>query len=1284
MNCKWMKRLTVSIIAVMACNAWSATNDFVFTNNLGFVSLAPNREVSLYPRLKVTPVRKTIFSGDTITFTAEGSTNDTIWFLTDNFSGATLSATQQHALSYIAGPTNSCVDVVEAWDGDNQFGRAYVNIISPADAAMAGKAVVIAGRQSAGEPLWPATDYLADNAYNTLLYRGFSRNNIQYLSPVTNQDVDGDGEFNDVDLYCNAENVSNTFNAWMDVTPPDRLFVYLVDHGGDTGGEGYFILNSSDRLQAANLDRWLDDLQNTYTTEVTVVIDCCYAGSLIDEMSYTGTAKRVLIASANTNEPAYFIAGGLVSFSDAFFSGIMLGYTIDQSYELARDAVSSYQLASTAGSSGEGIYLGATYIAGRDIPQIGTVCGDQILIGTTRAILWADDVVSDYGDVGRVWCSIIPPNHNPNPLIPVDTIPEIDLEYNQQEGRYEGEYEGFTEEGSYKVLYYARDIWDSVSLPSQSYVIQQGFDERIILAACGSTNSANWLAIDAVARNTYNVCRRRLFTPEKIFYLTQTTNQDVYADGTNDVDALLTRGELRMAVTNWTVSVTNADKLTLFLLGEGTNDTLRLNATEYITASELDSWLDNYQISNRQVNVIMDFHGSGAFITRLAALSNRICIASASSNSPALFHNSGYVNFTRFFMSYIEQGVNIGMSFSLASRYVRRASITTWQHPLLEDSGNGIPNNKNEDGLIALLSHIGSAFVTGDEYAPTIGSVMTNIVLESTNSATFWAADVTDADGISKVWCIVSPPDLRGDSNDLVQVDMPYQAGAERYEGTYTNFCLEGAYVLTYYAMDNAGAVSLPAQGRVVRVNATHVPQVISLGHSDAYEVDDSWRAASDYEVIQIHNFHTSADEDWIRFFAPTGLALELNATLMSTNLDIAMELYVEETNNTLRLVDRSDGLYGWLDEFLNLPSPSNRFYYVRIMQNSVANWSPGNYSFSIFNRLGGAYLVVVSVNGITGQGLPAGTRIRVDSSFYDYNGLSKTFQNQSGWHTVGITNLPAGYYADQDPVTPNQVINLANIGYGNPRWVNMDGVTYRGLTFRFTPYARARGSVYDMGTGARLTNAALSFSGTILGSNLVYNGYPGFAAYKQRWYSQVDGAFPTNVLLPAANFNMTISCSGYNDKTVPNAILNVSPSDVVDLGRQYLTPTDTDADGLPNFWETLYSVADPAVDSDGDGMNNLVEYQTGTNPTNASSVFAYDQNPAVSANDIELSWFTVPGRTYRVLHSDDLLAGTDGWTVCYGPQEASAGQTRMSWTDTGATALSNRCYCIEVLIITP
>ena len=59
--------------------------------------------------------------------------------------------------------------------------------------AQPGKQIVIAGGKGPSDPLAPVTGYLGNLAYNTLLYRGYAKNNVRYLNPVTGQDVDGNG-----------------------------------------------------------------------------------------------------------------------------------------------------------------------------------------------------------------------------------------------------------------------------------------------------------------------------------------------------------------------------------------------------------------------------------------------------------------------------------------------------------------------------------------------------------------------------------------------------------------------------------------------------------------------------------------------------------------------------------------------------------------------------------------------------------------------------------------------------------------------------------------------------------------------------------------------------------------------------------------------------------------------------------------------------------------------------------------------------------------------------------
>lgn len=87
----------------------------------------------------------------------------------------------------------------------------------------------------------------------------------------------------------------------------------------------------------------------------------------------------------------------------------------------------------------------------------------------------------------------------------------------------------------------------------------------------------------------------------------------------------------------------------------------------------------------------------------------------------------------------------------------------------------------------------------------------------------------------------------------------------------------------------------------------------------------------------------------------------------------------------------------------------------------------------------------------------------------------------------------------------------------------------------------------------------------------------------------------------------------------------------------------DIDSDEMPDHWEVDYfggiSNAVAAVDSDGDGVNNLSEYISGHDPTNADSFFEMTGFETLNAGHTSfiVNWNAVSGRVYCVLWSHDL-----------------------------------------------
>ena len=84
------------------------------------------------------------------------------------------------------------------------------------------------------------------------------------------------------------------------------------------------------------------------------------------------------------------------------------------------------------------------------------------------------------------------------------------------------------------------------------------------------------------------------------------------------------------------------------------------------------------------------------------------------------------------------------------------------------------------------------------------------------------------------------------------------------------------------------------------------------------------------------------------------------------------------------------------------------------------------------------------------------------------------------------------------------------------------------------------------------------------------------------------------------------------------------------------MTPTVTPPLTAFQQWQILYfnttnnPNGDPSADPDGDGQNNLAEFLSGTNPTNAASGFRII-SAAQQSNDVVITWTTVGGFTNAV-----------------------------------------------------
>jgi hypothetical protein len=130
-------------------------------------------------------------------------------------------------------------------------------------------------------------------------------------------------------------------------------------------------------------------------------------------------------------------------------------------------------------------------------------------------------------------------------------------------------------------------------------------------------------------------------------------------------------------------------------------------------------------------------------------------------------------------------------------------------------------------------------------------------------------------------------------------------------------------------------------------------------------------------------------------------------------------------------------------------------------------------------------------------------------------------------------------------------------------------------------------------------------------------------------------------------------------------AILN--PPTTMDLEVSIVRDLDSEPDGLPDDWEMFY-FGDldefAGSDPDGDGASNLVEYESGTEPTQAASVFQIAAVRRNTAGEAVLQWPNLPSRNFVVEFGDAF----SNWQTVANPPLIFHSPAIAEWTDTSGT----------------
>ncbi|MEZ4525786.1 MAG: C13 family peptidase [Desulfobacterales bacterium] len=329
----------------------------------------------------------------------------------------------------------------------------------------------------------------------------------------------------------------------------------------------------------------------------------------------------------------------------------------------------------------------------------------------------------------------------------------------------------------------------------------------------------------------------------------------------------------------------------VFLTDHGKNGTFRMNETDILTASELDGWLDTLQGKiTGKIIVIYDACNAGSFLPVLAA-PDRIVISSTEENEDAWFISQGSVSFSSFFWTDVFSGKCIADAFERAAAALNAA--VPLQNPLLDGNGNGTGNEQPDYDAAADVQIANAADYHQD--APVFTAFSAEISPDDANAALL-SAEVTDPDGLSRVWTVIHPPDFDPGENSTV-LEMPtvelLPAGGDRFEGRFEGIASGGNYSVLYYARDRQGGVSAAGPETLSSGDSLRRRAVIVAGNAGA-DLLDEVNANADLAIDALV-FQGYSENDILRLSSDAALT-DLRNAVTAWGADNAKDIVIYMT----------------------------------------------------------------------------------------------------------------------------------------------------------------------------------------------------------------------------------------------------------------------------------------------------------------------------------------------------------------------------------------------------
>jgi hypothetical protein len=328
-----------------------------------------------------------------------------------------------------------------------------------------GAVIIVAGKIRNNDPVGPNIYYVTDAVRQLFIDHDYSDDRIYYLAP--------DEQHPHVDGLATAANLETAITTWAadKVGPTQALTIYLMDHGS----QGYFYLDKqkSEWVTPVQINNWLNGLEAQQPgLKVNVIIEACYAGSFIRADQSLSKAGRLIITSTDDENLAWASDRG-ARFSDHLLGALQRNESLYNSFREAQIAAGAANRAQRAWLDGDGNgqpeeESDRSVAAQRGFIFDGTFSDDawppylaQVEVPTQlvqgRGQLRAE--VRDDLKVAHVWAVIYPPSYvapTTSEALIQEALQTVKL-LDQGNGWYAATYPGFTERGTYRIVFFAED-----------------------------------------------------------------------------------------------------------------------------------------------------------------------------------------------------------------------------------------------------------------------------------------------------------------------------------------------------------------------------------------------------------------------------------------------------------------------------------------------------------------------------------------------------------------------------------------------------------------------------------------------------------------------------------------------------------------------------------------------------------------------------------------------------------------------------------------------------------